>query len=102
VITSAVTSLSAYWTYYQNYSNYLTVIYQDSSQALQALNFTEELMAWQGPSPLTPGVTNPVNGTGIGLIAYIPRKQFRLYADYEGQVDQVAWVPPQWGLGRLN
>jgi hypothetical protein len=102
VIASALTSLSAYWTSYQNYSNFLTVIYQDPSQTLQALNFTENQASWQGPSPLTPGAVNPVNGTGLGLVAYIPSKEFRLYADYGGQVVQVAWVPPQWTLSRLN
>jgi hypothetical protein len=68
VITDAVTSLSAYWTYYQNYLNYLTVIYEDLNQVLQALNLTKEVMAWQGPSPLTPGVNSPVNGTGLGSV----------------------------------
>jgi hypothetical protein len=78
------------------------VLYQDPRQTLQVLNFTEKLNAWQGPSPLlTPGGPNPVNGTGLGLIAYAPSEQFRLYADYEGRVDQVAWFPPQWNLSRF-
>jgi hypothetical protein len=102
VTTGASTGLSAYWTYYQGYSNYVLVIYQDSSLTLQALNFTEKLNVWQGPSPLTQGVGNPVSGSGLGLIAYAPSREFRLYADYEGRVDQVAWVPAQWNLSKLS